>query len=68
MPMYREDAKGRIRALKAECVDMFRGEMNNADSFCFDYEDCTATVSEYASYLTGDELRACFKKAIRSAA
>ena len=66
-PKYRADAKGNIRGIKADCVATFRGEMAQADALCFEYEDCVNTVVEYADYLTDDEMRACFRKAIKTA-
>ena len=63
-PKYRADAKGQIAELKAECVATMRNILNTADCFILAAEDCDC-YDEYAQYLTGAELVACFKKAMR---
>lgn len=65
MPKYREDAKGKIPALKAECVDMMRGNIATSDCFTVLPEDCEC-YDEYSQYLTEKELADCFKKALRA--
>lgn len=62
-PKYRADIAGNVAAIKADCVAMFRGEIQQADHFIVAHEDCTSTLGEYSQYLTDAELRACFKKA-----
>lgn len=63
MPKYRADVAGNLAGIKEDCIATFRGEMNNADCFIIDMEDCENTMREYGDYLTVAELRACFKKA-----
>lgn len=67
-PKYREDAKGSIKAIKAECIDAMAFEQQDpeCDGFVVMVED-SRVFSEYSQYLTLPELQACFKSAIRRA-
>jgi hypothetical protein len=64
VPQYREDAKGNIASMKAECAQMFENVINGSDSFIMSVADFPSYVlDEYEPYLTDRELEQCFRKA-----
>ena len=63
-PRYREDAKGQIATVKAECTDIMRYQVSASEEFILAAEDCPC-YAEYADILTAQELTQCFKKAMR---
>lgn len=63
-PRYRDDIKGQVTALMADCQASMAGELAHSDDFIFQADD-TQTWSEYADYLTSEEMRRCFVRAQR---
>lgn len=65
IPKYRDDIKGNVRAILADCTQLMKGEINHADFFMVQAEDCTLAMQEYRDLLTDAELARCFKAALR---
>lgn len=61
-PIYRDDIKGQVKQIMADCQAQMAGEIRNSSNFVFLPKD-TEAYQEYAVYLTLPELQRCFKAA-----